>query len=199
MFIRRIIQYVNPNMINISIKIQNQSGNLCQYWNLHPFIVAADEYFSAVFTGFEYHYFLLRQENTWRMICQRNIKHKFSFHAVYFIIADPISMVFVGSKWCVIFIPLWLMAFDFALDWIQKKFYYMYIAPILKGCKVKIARRLNKRSIFCVYILEDMKLAVLFIILIWYYNLSIIECRILWIKLYISHKSLTSHIYPLKK
>ena len=56
--------YVNPNMINISIKIQNQSGNLCQYWNLYPFIVAADEGFSAVFTGFEYHYSLLHQENT---------------------------------------------------------------------------------------------------------------------------------------
>ena len=155
MFIRRI-----PNMINMIIKIYNQSINLCQYWNLHPFIVAADECFSAVFTGFEYQYFLLRHENTWRMICHRNIKHKFSFHAVYFIIADPISMVFVGSKWCVIFIPLWLMAFDFALDWIQKKFYYMYIAPILKGCKVKIARRQNERRIFVVYILEDIKLGV---------------------------------------
>ena len=58
------IQYVNPNMINMIIKIHNQSINLCQYWNLHPFIVAADECFSAVFTEVEYHYSLLRQENT---------------------------------------------------------------------------------------------------------------------------------------
>ena len=36
----------------------------------------------------------------------------------------------------------------------------MYIAPILKGCKVEIARRQNKRSIFFVYILEDIRLGV---------------------------------------
>ena len=36
----------------------------------------------------------------------------------------------------------------------------MYIAPILKGCKVKIARRQNERRIFVVYILEDIKLGV---------------------------------------
>ena len=50
---------MNPNMINMIIKIHNQSINLCQYWNLHPFIVAADECFSAVFTGFEYQYFFV--------------------------------------------------------------------------------------------------------------------------------------------
>ena len=50
---------MNPNMINMIIKIHYQSINLCQYWNLHPFIVAADECFSAVFTGFEYQYFFV--------------------------------------------------------------------------------------------------------------------------------------------
>ena len=63
----------------------------------------------------------------------------------------------------------------------------MYIAPILKGCKVKIARRQNERRIFVVYILEDIKLGVygmivllmlllkrllqMFLILVCYYNL----------------------------